>query len=87
MMVEAKRKVFEREHNGRAWLAFHIAHLPNQKRRITLADLMIKPRSETDQPKGWQSTLEIETTMRRWAFAMAAPRRLAPPARPSVHVK
>lgn len=72
-MVEAKRVVFEREHNGRAWLAFHIAHLPHQKRPVPLADLMIGSKPG-NQPKGWQSTAEIETTMRRWRFAMTAPR-------------
>ena len=77
-MVEAKRSVFEREHNGRAWLAFHIAHLPHQKRPIPLADLMITRRKQGDPPKGRQRTAEIETTMRRWRFAIAA--QLAPPA-------
>lgn len=71
-MVEAKRRVFEREHNARAWLAFHIAYLPHQKRPVPLADLMIKPRREpSGGSKGWQSTAEIETVMRRWRFAMA----------------
>lgn len=73
-MVDARRVVFEREHNGRAWLAFHIAHLPHQRRPIPLADLMITHRKEGDPPKGWQSTAEIETVMRRWQFAMAAHR-------------
>lgn len=73
LRVEAKRRVFEREHNGRAWLAFHIAYLPLQKRAVPLADLMISAKAGS-QPKGWQSTAEIETTMRRWRFAMTAPR-------------
>lgn len=73
MMVDAKRVVFEREHNGRAWLAFYIAHLPHQKRPIPLADLMIKPKAERDQPKLPMATAEIETVMRRWRFATVAP--------------
>lgn len=71
-MVDARRKAFEREHNGRAWLAFHIAHLPNQKRPIPLSDLLI-----TREPKGAQAGImsgaEIETVMRRWRFVMARP--------------
>ena len=85
-MVEAKRVVWEREHNGRAWLAFHVAHLPHQKRPIKLADLMIIRRQETDPPKGWQSTAEIETMMRRWRFAMVTPRATPPPPAP-IHLK
>lgn len=71
-MVEAKQRVFEREHNGRAWLAFHIAHLPHQKNPISLSKLMITP-TETGEPgKPVQSWVEIETTMRQWRFAMVA---------------
>lgn len=70
-MAQAKRRVFEREHNGRAWLAFHITHLPHQKPPKRLADLMIK-RPEADQPRAEQSLAEMQTVMRHWAFAMAA---------------
>jgi hypothetical protein len=39
----------EREHDGRAWLAWHTAYLPSAKRRPKLKDLMTKrkPRRQT----------------------------------------
>lgn len=69
-MVEARSRAFAREHNGRAWLAFHITHLPHQKRPVSLSDLMIRT-DAAPAARGQQSGEEIQTMMLRWRFAMA----------------
>jgi hypothetical protein len=44
-----------REHNNRAWLAWHIAVLPNQKRTPPLKSLMIPER--TNRVQTWQDQM------------------------------
>jgi hypothetical protein len=53
----AARHRLENEHNGRAWLAWHIAVLPKQRRMPRLDSLMIKRRRAQQQT--WQEQMTI----------------------------
>lgn len=49
----------DREHRERAWLAYHVAYLPDAKRRPSLDDLIggkmkIKPKPWQEQLAAWQ---------------------------------
>lgn len=59
-----------REHNARAWLAWHIAYLPNQKRPVKLKALMVEPDGRPAR-QGATSIAAMQTVMRQWAVAMA----------------
>jgi hypothetical protein len=56
----------EREHNERAWLAWHTAALarPSKGRFPSLRSLQVKPRRK---PQTWQEQLEVA---RLWTVAM-----------------
>lgn len=43
-----------REHNGRAWLAYHAAFLPRQKRPIAFRKLLMKSPARRRQ-RNWQA--------------------------------
>lgn len=68
--MRAWTRAHARDHNARAWLAFHIAVIPHQKRPVRLQDLMIKP-DGTASRQGHQSLAEMDTVMRQWRVAMA----------------
>jgi hypothetical protein len=55
-IATAARRRLEAEHNGRVWLAYHIAVLSRQKRIPSLQSLMIPTRRE---PQTWQEQMAI----------------------------
>jgi len=57
LMFDAVRERREREHNERAWLAWHIAALQRQKKLKPLKDLLIKPRSRKRQTPAEQKAI------------------------------
>lgn len=58
IIFAGKQMQFTREHNDRAWHAWHVAYLPNTKRRVPLQKLLIKdrtaPRSPERQMEMWK---------------------------------
>jgi len=61
--LEGVQLRLEREHQARAWLAWHIAALPRAKRLPKLEDLLGKREQAVKRPK---SSAEIEALVRRW---------------------
>ena len=45
----------DRDHNERAWAAWHIAYLPMAKRAVPLSDLLVGMKAAP--PKPWQDQL------------------------------
>lgn len=62
LLAEAAAKRVEREHNSRAWLAWHIAAMQRMKRIPDLKKLTVR---DTTRPRQtWRQQLEI---MAQWA--------------------
>ncbi len=62
LLAEATAKRFEREHNARAWLAWHIAAMQRMKKLPNFKNLMLKNTSKPRQT--WRQQLVI---MSDWA--------------------
>lgn len=58
-----------REHNGRAWLAWHVAFLPRQKRPIPLRKLMMRPPGRR-KAQSWQ---QIKSAVAGWVSHAGKP--------------
>jgi hypothetical protein len=56
-IATAARQRLANEHNGRAWLAWHITALPKQKRLPRLDTLTIKRQRTRDQT--WQQQMQV----------------------------
>jgi hypothetical protein len=61
--MHGKTKALRREHNSRAWLAWHIAALQRTKKLPTLRSMLAK---EKPRAQSWQEQIEI---MRQYAAA------------------
>lgn len=57
LIVEGRSRFLEREHNDRAWLAWHIAALSRIKRMPKLDRMMLRPTKE--KPQTWEQQLQI----------------------------
>jgi hypothetical protein len=56
-LIEAAARRFEREHNGRVWLAWHIAALQRMKKLPNLKKMMV---DNTRRPRqSWQQQLSV----------------------------
>jgi Uri superfamily endonuclease len=60
---------FEREHNERAWLAWHIAYLPRTKKPVKLNDMLSGKREKRQQTVEEQVSIAM-----RWTAALAGKR-------------
>jgi len=56
--MQGARMRFEREHNERAWVAWHTAYLPKLKKPVGLQELLI---GYTPKAKGWKEQLAAWT--------------------------
>ena len=70
MLMEAAAKRFEREHNGRVWLAWHIAALMRVKKLPDIKQMMLQRSSRPRQT--WQQQLAIVTKWAEWHNAALA---------------
>lgn len=70
---DAQNKILMREHNERAWLAWHIAALPRSKKLPKLEKMLLRTGKKTRQT--WQEDL---AAMDRW---VAVTNRLEPKAK------
>lgn len=62
LLAEAAAKKFEREHNSRAWLAWHIAAMQKMKKLPPLTKLIMK---QTAKPRqNWRQQMNV---MSEWA--------------------
>lgn len=57
LTIEAAARRLEREHNDRAWLAWHVAALTRVKKMPKLQSLTVKRRRR--RPQTWQEQLAI----------------------------
>jgi hypothetical protein len=62
LLIEAAAKKFEREHNARVWLAWHIAALQRMKKMPDIKRMMLNNAAHPRQT--WQQQLMI---MSEWA--------------------
>ena len=62
MLAEAAAKKWERDHNGRVWLAWHTAALMRVKKLPDIKQMMLKRTSRPRQH--WRQQLDIMT---KWA--------------------
>lgn len=53
------RRRRDHEHNGRAWLAYHVAALMKAKRPPNLRALMIDTDRTERQPQGWREQIAV----------------------------
>lgn len=62
LLIEAAAKRFEREHNARVWLAWHIAAMQRMKKMPDIKKMFLNNASRPRQ--SWQQQLQIMT---KWA--------------------
>jgi hypothetical protein len=53
-ILRGREAALIREHNDRAWLAWHIAYLSRTKKPVALRKLQIKSGSARRKPQSWQ---------------------------------
>jgi hypothetical protein len=64
LVLEGVTQQLTREHNERAWLAWHIVAVGKAKKMPKLSDLTRK--TGATAPRRRQSAFEIEAVMRSW---------------------
>jgi Uri superfamily endonuclease len=69
LIFEGAVKRLEREHNERAWLAWHIAYLPRTKKPVKLKDLLTGKREKRQQTVEEQVSIAM-----RWTAALSSRR-------------
>jgi hypothetical protein len=62
--LAAREAMLVREHNERAWLAYHIATLSRARKIVPLRDLQVRPR--TARQRTWQEQLDA---LQSWVVA------------------
>jgi hypothetical protein len=73
--VSDRVAVLNREHDNRAWLAWHIVALSKPKRLPKLSKLLAPKKHEPKKPQSWQQQWAI---MNQWAAATKPQRKSKP---------